>query len=157
MLRSMNRFAKASLLLCFFCICAAAVVMSHRTLERRPAPVPQELFAVVQAQLVAFRADDFRSAYLYAASGVQQKLSLPQYERLARRDYKTMAQAQRVEFGEVAVEGSDAEVQVFFVAADGAVRGFVYSLVREAHVWKISTVRELEEQWPNERLSGLSV
>jgi hypothetical protein len=153
----MTRFAKASLLLCFFCVCAAALVRSHWTRELLPPPIPRELFSVVNAQLRAVRSDDFRSAYRHAASGVQQQLSLPQFERRAREDYKPIAEAHRVEFGDVTAEGGQAIVQVFFFAADGSVRAFAYRMVQENEVWKISGVQELGQRLPHKRLSGLHI
>jgi hypothetical protein len=153
----MNRIAKATLLFCFFCVCGAAFVVSHRMRERLPAPLPRELFSVVHEQVVAFRADDFRSAYRYAATGLQQKFTLPQFERMARSEYDAVVRAQRVEFGGVKIRGSSAYVQVFFVAGNGSVRAFTYSLVREEQGWKISGVEELEHYQPNERLTGLHV
>ena len=57
-----------------------------------------------------------------AASGVQQKFTLPQFEAMIRPDYSEMTSAQRIEFGLVKVSGSAAVVQVFFCGAGGSVR-----------------------------------
>ena len=114
--------------------------------------MPHDLFAVVNHQLSAFRADDFLSAYRQAATGVQQKFTLPQFEAMVRRDYAEMASAQRVEFGSVKVEGGVALVQVFLFAGDGSARVFLYSLIEEDGRWKIGEVEELNRYRPNERL-----
>jgi len=153
----MNRFLKASLLLCFFCVCGAAAVLSHRMREQLPPPLPRELFSVVNEQLAALRLDDFRSAYRHAATGVQQKFTLPQYERMARVHHDTIARAHRVEFGDVLIRGSSAAVQVLFFAGDGSARAFRYSLVREDYSWKIAGVEELEYYSRNERLIGVHI
>ena len=84
----MNRLAKASLLLFFFSLCGVALFITHRVRERAPAPAPHELFAVVNDQLAAFRAADFPSAYRQAATGVQQKFTLPQFEAMVRRELR---------------------------------------------------------------------
>ena len=71
-------------------------------------------------QLSALRTDDFDSAYQYAATGVQQKFSRTQFELMIRRDFSSMTEAHRVEFGAVQVAGAAALVQVFLTTPDGA-------------------------------------
>ena len=65
---------------------------ASRTSES-PAPLPRALFAVVNDQLSAVRAADYASAYAYAANGMQQKFTLPQFERMFRRNYPHIAQS----------------------------------------------------------------
>ncbi len=139
----MTTFIKTSLLLLFFALCAAAALVTHRVREATPSPAPQTLFSVVNEQLAAFRAADFRSAYRHAANGVQQKFSLADFEKMVRRDYAQLTEATRVEFGLVEAEGAAAFVQVFFISADGLVQPFVYSFVAEEDGWKIAGVRPL--------------
>ncbi|MEO5720087.1 MAG: DUF4864 domain-containing protein [Chthoniobacterales bacterium] len=153
----MSRLAKASLLLFFFSLCGAAFFITARVRERVAPPGPHELFAVVNEQLAAFRADDFGSAYRQATSGVQQKFTLPQFEAMVRRNYADMASAQRVEFGAVRVEGGTALVEVFFVARDGSVRVFLYSLISERGGWKVGGVEELNRYRPSQSPGGLYV
>jgi hypothetical protein len=150
----MNVLVKASLLAALTVICGGAVILSHRVHDNAPPPEPQELYAIVNSHLAALRADDFRSAYRFAATGVQQRLSLPQYESIARRDYWAMAEAQRVEFGGVHIDGRDAIVQVLFIGTDRLVRVWKFTLVREDYGWKISGQEELESFRSNERLNG---
>lgn len=141
--RHMSRIAKASLLLFFFSLCAAAFVVSHQLEARRPPPAPHDLFAVVNGQLAAFRAADFSGAYRHAALGVQQKFTIRQFEAMVRQHYTAMTQAHRVEFGQVKTEGGNAVVQVFFFGEDRTVRSFLYSLVSEGDGWKIEGVQEV--------------
>lgn len=153
----MNRLAKAALLLFFFSLCGVAFFVTERVRAHAPAPAPRELFAVVNDQLAAFRAADFSSAYRRASTGVQQKFTLPQFEAMVRRDYLAMAQAQRVEFGSVRVEGSTALVQVFFFGGNGAVRVFLYSLISEEGGWKIGGVQEVDRTRPSQSIVGTYV
>ena len=152
----MNRTLKVALLLFFFALCGAALLATHSVHNQTPAPPAKELFSVVNRQLSAFRAADFGSAYRHAAAGVQQKFSQPQFELMIRRDFSSMTQAQRVEFGAVRVAGASALVQVFLIAPDGAVRGFLYSFTAEPGGWKIDGVEPLGAQ-PERRLPGLHV
>lgn len=153
----MSRVAKASLLLFFFSLCAAAFVVAHRLEQRTPAPAPGVLFAVVNDQLAAFRAADFPAAYRHAASGVHQKFTPAQFERMVRRDYAGILKAQRVEFGSVKVEGGSAFVQVFFFGGNGFVRSFQYSLTAEGSSWKIESVQEIPVFHRPASLGGLHV
>lgn len=137
----MTRMIKASLLFFFFSLCASAVLVTYEMRLRLPPPAPQELFAVVEKQLAAFRAADYSSAYRQAASGVQQKFTAPQYEAMIRRDYGDISDAQRIEFGFAKVSGATAVVQVFVREANGSVRAFLYSLIAEGDSWKINGVQ----------------
>ena len=152
----MSRIAKASLLLFFFSLCGSAFVMTHQLRERVPTPLPRDLFAVVNDQVTAVRASDYVSAYRHAATGVQQKFTLPQFERMARHSYGAI-ERHRIEFGSAKVDGSTAVVQVFFISPDGSVRSFVYSLAAENNLWKISGVHELSPNPTHMPLAGLHV
>ena len=150
----MTPLVKGLLLTFFFSLCGAAFLISHHLRENAPAPVPRALFAVVNDQLSAFRAADYASAYSYAANGMQQKFTLPQFERMVRRNYAHMAEARRVEFGPVRVDGASASVQVYFFTREGAMRAFLYSLTAEGDVWKISGVDEIQSPRRSRRPAG---
>lgn len=150
----MNRLAKASLLSFFFALWGAAFVVSYHSRQRLPAPAPRELFAIVNEQLSAFRSSDYPSAYRYAATGVQQKFTLPQFEKMVRQRYGEMVRARRVEFGSVKVDGATALVEVFFISDAGYVRGFVYNLISEGNGWKIDGVDELNAYRSRPALTG---
>lgn len=150
----MNPPTKASLLIFFFSLCATALLVTMHLRKHTPPPAPHELYSVVNRQLAAFRADDFPSAYRQAASAVQTKFTLAQFEAMIRRDYAQMAHARRVEFGPVNVHGSAAIVQVYFFAADGSVRSFLYSLMAERGAWKIDGAEEVRVSPRMPQLSG---
>ncbi len=134
---------KILLLLFFFALCAAAVIGTHFARQRTPAPTARELYSVVERQLTALRADDFDRAYQNAASGVQQKFSRAQFEEMIRRDFSSMQEPRRVEFGDVQVAGGAALVQVFLVSPGGTTAGYLYSFSAEAGGWKIDGVQPL--------------
>ena len=150
----MTPLAKGSLLMFFFSLCGAAFIISHHVREHAPPPLPHALFAVVNDQLSAVRAADYASAYAYAANGMQQKFTLPQFERMVRRNYAHIAQARRVEFGDVRLDGDSATVEVFFFTRNGDMRAFLYSLTAERESWKISGVEELETSRKTRRPAG---
>jgi hypothetical protein len=153
----MARITKASFLFFFFSLCASAILVTHHARSRVPTPAPHELFSVVETQLAAFRAADYSSAYRHAASGVQQKFTVPQFEAMIRRDYGPITNAQRIEFGGVEVNGSAAIVQVFFTDENDSVRSFLYSLIAEGDSWKINGVQQSHSSLRGRRLAGLHI
>ena len=150
----MPRPLKVSLLFFFFVLCVAAVLLTRQMQLRAPAPAPHELFSVVEKQLADFRASDYPNAYLNAASGVQQKFTMPQFEAMIRREYPQMTNARRIEFGFVEVKGSTAVVQVFFLGESGIPSSFLYSLIAEGKAWKISGVQQVRSAPSARQFSG---
>jgi hypothetical protein len=153
----MTRTIKAALLFFFFSLCASAIVVTHHVRSQVPPPAAHELFAVVEKQLAALRVADYSSAYQHAASGVQEKFTVPQFEAMIRREYGDMTGPHRVEFGFVKVNGSVAVVQVFFRGADGSIRSFLFSLIAEGGSWKINGVQPMQGDWPRHRAAGLQI
>jgi hypothetical protein len=152
----MPRTIKASLLFFFLSLCGVAIFVNDHVRRQLPAPAPNELFAVVEKQLAAFRTADYSSAYRHAASGVQQKFTMPQFEAMVRRDYSDMTNAQRVEFGLAKVNGRSAVVQVFFIGESGSMRMFFYSMIAEGDSWKFSGVQPMRSA-PRHSAAGLQI
>ncbi|MDQ6622469.1 MAG: DUF4864 domain-containing protein [Verrucomicrobiota bacterium] len=150
----MTSGTKAVFLSLFLLICALGFIVTQRLRERVAPPAPHDLFAIVNQQLAACRSSDIQSVYRHAAAGVQQRFSLPQFEKMVRERYPTMLRGSRVEFGLVRAEGANAVLQVFFLAADGSVRSFLYSFVHEDEAWKIDGVEELQIFQKGDRLAG---
>jgi hypothetical protein len=153
----MTRTIKASLLFFFLSLCGTAIFVADYVRRQVPPPAPRELFAVVEKQLAAFRAADYSSAYHHAASGVQQKFTLAQFEAMIRQDYGDMTNAQSIEFGFVEVLGSAAVVQVYFVGENGSTRSFLYSLVAEGDSWKINGAQQMRSVPKEHRRTGLHI
>ena len=87
---------------------------------------------------------------------MQQKFSPQQFEFMIRRDFSSMTEAQRIEFGNVYVNGGSAYAQVFLTTPDGAMRGYLYSFTAEADGWKIDGAQPLGPQ-PIRRPRGLAL
>ena len=153
----MNRPAKTALLAFFLSLCASATLVTHYYRSHTPAPAPRELFSVVNTQVAAFRSADFSRAYEQAATGVQQKFTLAQFEAMIRRDYAHMGRSHHIEFGFVKVQGASAVVQVFFFNLDGSIQPYLYSLSAEPTGWKIEGVQRMRPSPPGQRAAGLHV
>lgn len=140
----MTHIVRSFLLLVAFSLCTAAIIVTPRVVRQIPAPAPRELYSVVNNQLIAFRAADFSRAYRNASARVQQRFSLPQFERMIRRNYaEMMTETRHVEFGILEAQGDSAILQVFFFAHNGEARAFLYSFVIEDGVWKIEGVEPM--------------
>lgn len=151
----MTRTIKASLLFFFISLCVSAIFVTDHLRRQVPPPTPHELFVVVENQLSAFRVADYSSAYRQAASGVQQKFTVAQFEEMVRRDLGEMTNAQRVEFGFARINGPAAVVPVFFVDENGSTRAFLYSLTAEGASWKISGLKPMQSAPSGHRGVGL--
>ena len=150
----MTRARTAGLVFLFLVLCVAFGLFALKARQRILAPDPRELFAVVNAQLAAFRAGDFPAAYRHVAHAARGRFDLGQFEKMVRSHYPEMIRSERVEFGVVKIDGENALVRVFFFNANGSARSFLYSLVIEADAWKIDGVEEMGGQRASDRLAG---
>jgi hypothetical protein len=73
---------------------------------------------------------------------------------MVRQQYPEMTNARRVEFGLANQRGAHALVQIFFFAAAGSARSFLFGLTNEEDAWRISGVEETESYPEGERLGG---
>jgi hypothetical protein len=153
----MTRTVKAALLFFFLSLCASAMLVTYQIRSRTPPPAPRELFAVVQTQLASFRVADYSSAYQQAASGLQQRFTLPQFEAMIRHACGDLTSARHIEFGFVKINGPAAVVQVFVLEEGGWERSFFYSLMAEEGSWKISGVKEMGSAPPGHHRAGLHI
>ena len=62
---------------------------------------------------------------------------------MIRRDFSSMTEAHRVEFGALQVAGAAALVQVFLTTPGGEVASFLYSFTAEADGWKSTASSQL--------------
>lgn len=103
--------------------------------------VQDEVRMVVEAQLAAFRADDYGAAYALAAANLQRRFSAPLFERLIKRGYPALARHTRTELGLVRGDGQDrAEVVVSVYDGREQQADFRYLVVRQRAGWRINGV-----------------
>ena len=120
------------------CITAAFLQLKERAAEREP--VPSELFDVIQAGILALRAQQYQQAYLRASSRYQERLNFEHFIEMARADCVSIRQATRWEFGLPKSDGPSVEVPVHFFLRPGEMLAASFTLVREDHSWKIEHV-----------------
>ena len=104
--------------------------------------VKQELTAVIDAQLAAFRAGDYPKAYTFAAGGIKEMFPVETFEKMVRTAYPLIAGSAKAEYGLAFDTGEDAVVNVTVEDPRGQRAQYQYTLSKEQGVWKITGVVE---------------
>ncbi len=113
--------------------------------------VKTELTSVIDAQLAAFRAEDYAKAYTFAAAGIKDMFTQADFEAMVRKSYPVIARSSGADYGMAFDTGEDAVIYVHVQNASTHAEGqFQYLLKRENGVWKIGGVAEVKQE-------GLSV
>ena len=116
---------------------------SVQPLHQSTAEVRRQVVGVVESQFAAFQDGDYARAYSFAASKLQQQLTVAAFERMVKDGYPIIAYWRAVTFGTVEDNGREAVVLVTVQGRSGRTRFFRYVLVREENGWRISGVEEV--------------
>ncbi len=125
-----------------------AAVHAEPPSEAHPstAPVKQELSAVIDAQLAAFRANDYPKAYTFAAGAIQGMFSKERFEDMVKTAYPSIARSAKAEYGLAFDTGEEAVINVVVEGADGERAQYQYLLKKEDGAWKINGVSEVKSE-----------
>ena len=104
----------------------------------------QELTAVIDAQLAAFRANDYPKAYTFAAESIQEMFPQENFAAMVKTGYPIIANSVRATYGLAFDTGEEAVVNVTVETADGKQGQYQYLLKKEKDAWKIIGVSELK-------------
>lgn len=151
---------RAAWISCVFSLVGTLLLLDHTLRPQPERTTPRELYQVVQRHLAACRSADFPQAYHTAATEIQERFSLVQFERKIRRDYQPVASAHHVEFGAVHHARDNPRrtlVDVYFISQVGEAVGWTYVLVFEDGDWKVDHGEPIPG-WPTgQRLDGLRI
>ena len=119
----------------------AAARAAEPEMRLSPKKVRDEVHAVVEAQLAALRAGDFATAYDFAARGIKRQFDERLFAAMIRRGYAALLKPDQTDLGVVRDDGAGT-AQVSVTATDRQKRStiYVYWLVKEEDVWRISGV-----------------
>lgn len=107
--------------------------------------VKQELQTVINGQLAAFRADDYATAYTFAAAGIRDQFPVARFEEMVRNAYPPIARSDSARFGIAFDNGVQAVVNVSVRGKDAETSTeYQYTLAKEDEGWKITGVTEIE-------------
>jgi hypothetical protein len=104
------------------------------------------LHAVITGQLDAFRAGDYRAAYVFADREIRSQFPLERFEQMVKTAYPTIAQSVSANFGLTFDDGDEAVVNVRVVGADQKTIAYQYMLRRDGEAWRITGVALLKDQ-----------
>lgn len=119
-----------------------AVTLGGAEPDLRPSAASERkaIRRVVEAQLAAWRGEDFPRAYALAASAIRTQFPLPGFVAMVRKGYPEIAFNTRAEMGPVVDNGRTARMSVRVFGRDGRVANVRYLFVRENNEWRISGV-----------------
>lgn len=105
--------------------------------------VRQQVIAVVEAQLEAFRAGKAMEAYQYAASDLRAQTPPRAFAAIVRENYPFIWSNTRAEHGIVRDNGTYATVRVHVFSSQGDAP-YDYVLIKERAGWRIGSVTRYE-------------
>jgi hypothetical protein len=121
---------------------------ADETAPKTPQPstdaVKKELTDIIDAQLAAFRTDDYAKAYGFAASSVREMFPPAAFESMVRTGYPVIAHSTRAFYGLTFDTGEEAVVNVRIEDAARNRGEFQYLLKKEGGAWKINGVSQLK-------------
>lgn len=113
------------------------------TLLALPVNADQARFrAIISAQIEAFRADDFKTAFGFASPSIQSRFQTPQrFGAMVRQGYPMVWRPREVEFLSVQTRNGAPWQQVLIRDGEGALHLLEYNMVEVDGGWKINAVR----------------
>lgn len=115
----------------FFMIMAIVLVAA----VPRPAAAgdAEDIRAVIDGQIAAFRADDGSAAYAFAAPSIRRIFTSPEsFMAMVKSGYQPVYRPQSVTYGRMMSEAGQYVQEVFVVGPDGAGYTVLYSVERQA-------------------------
>lgn len=105
----------------------------------------REIQGVISSQLDAFKADDFVTAFTFAAPSIQGMFRTPEnFGRMVSQGYPMVWRPGEVDYLDLRREGGAVFQDVRIVDAQGRVHLLEYSMTEMVNGWKISGVRILQ-------------
>lgn len=102
---------------------------------------PGAIQGVIDQQIDAFRADDFETAFTYAAPGIRSMFGTPSnFGRMVRQGYPMVWRPESVEYLDAAPRGPGWEQDVLVTDSSGRIHRLRYSMVQTQNGWRIAGV-----------------
>lgn len=99
---------------------------------------------VIDGQIDAFRADDFATAFTFAAPGIQGMFGTPDnFGRMVRQGYPMVWRPETVEYLGAREVGPGWRQEVLVTDGDGRLHKLAYTMIETASGWKIAGVEIL--------------
>jgi len=108
--------------------------------------IKDALRAVVDAQLNAFRRDDYAGAYVFSDVEFRHQCPLDRFERMVRIGYPAIAHSTSARCGLAFDNGDEATVNVRVFSDGREPIDYQYTLRRDGEIWRITGVTLLKDQ-----------
>ncbi|EDY20346.1 conserved hypothetical protein [Chthoniobacter flavus Ellin428] len=108
--------------------------------------IKDALRAVVDAQLNAFRRDDYAGAYVFSDTEFRHQCPLDRFERMVRIGYPAIAHSTSARCGLAFDNGDEATVNVRVFSDGREPVDYQYTLRRDGEIWRITGVTLLKDQ-----------
>jgi hypothetical protein len=125
-----------SLIMAMACMAAPGAGAADGVLRASKPELKQQIVAVIEAQLAAFRKGDVAKAYTFAAAELRSQKPLRVFQAIVQENYPEIWASTRAEFGIVRDNGTQATVtvQVYSKAGDAP---YDFTLAKENAGWRI--------------------
>lgn len=104
------------------------------------------LRSVIDAQLNAFRREDYAGAYFFSDAEFRHQMPLDQFERMVRVGYPAIAHSSSARCGLAFDNGDEATVNVRVFSDGREPIDYQYTLRRDGVSWRITGVTLLKDQ-----------
>jgi ABC-type transporter MlaC component len=115
-------------------------------LKLSEAQVKDALRSVVDAQLNAFRQDDYAGAYVFSDVEFRHQCPLDRFERMVRVGYPAIAHSTSARCGLAFDNGEEAVINVRVFSEGREPVDYQYLLRRDGQAWRITGVTLLKDQ-----------
>ena len=125
-----------SMIVAVACVVALGAMAADGELRASKPELKQQIVAVIEAQLAAFRQGDVAKAYTFAAADLMAQKPLRVFTTIVQENYPEIWSNTRAEFGIVRDNDTQATVtvQVYSKAGDAA---YDFTLAKERVGWRI--------------------
>lgn len=108
--------------------------------------IKDALRSVVDAQLNAFRKDDYAGAYVYSDSVFRHQFTVDRFERMVKVAYPAIAHSTSARCGLAFDNGDEAVINVRVFSDGREPVDYQYFLRRDGETWRVTGVTLLKDQ-----------
>ena len=135
-----------SLLVLMLVLCSVAGSWGADDLKPSEMTTKDALRSVIEAQLNAFRHDDYPGAYVFADSDFKHQCPLERFERMVKVGYPAIAHSTSARCGLAFDNGDEAVVNMRVFSEGREPVDYQYTLRRDGEIWRITGVTLLKDQ-----------
>jgi hypothetical protein len=134
------------LLVLMLVLCPVISIFGADDLQPSQVKTKDALRSVIEAQLNAFRHDDYATAYIFADNDFRHQCPLDRFERLVKISYPAIAHSTSARCGLAFDNGDEAVVNMRVFSEGREPVDYQYTLRRDGESWRITGVTLLKDQ-----------